>query len=49
MLRVDARGHDVGVCQELAAGIGRVLINAQIAAPLKTALAIVVDQAYNST
>jgi hypothetical protein len=30
----DARSRDGGVCQELAAAIGRVLINAQIAAPL---------------
>jgi hypothetical protein len=31
-LRGDTRGRDGGVRQELAAGIGRVLINAQIAA-----------------
>ena len=35
LLRGDARGRDGGVRQELAAGIGRVLINAQIAAPLR--------------
>ena len=31
-LRADARGGDGGVREELAAGVGRVLINAQIAA-----------------
>jgi hypothetical protein len=33
-LRADARGGDGGVREELAAGIGRVLIDAQIAALL---------------
>jgi hypothetical protein len=33
-LRGDTRGRDGGVREELAARIGRVLINAQIAAPL---------------
>jgi hypothetical protein len=33
-LRADARGGDGGVREELAAGIGRILINAQIAALL---------------
>ena len=31
-LRSNARGRYGGICQELAAGIGRALINAQIAA-----------------